>query len=92
MTFVGLLAAYFTLFAAGVAVVLILLRDSSRINAIECACLSWILVFSAWPSYTAHITSSQPRHLLQIVPVGWLAIAPLSWPRAEPANLESNFG
>jgi len=31
-------------------------------------------VFSAWPSYTAHITSSLPRLLLQVFPVGWLAI------------------
>ncbi|HEX4638300.1 MAG TPA: hypothetical protein VH170_02325 [Chthoniobacterales bacterium] len=31
-------------------------------------------IFSAWPSYTAHITSSLPRLLLQLMPVGWLAI------------------
>jgi len=32
-------------------------------------------VFSAWPSYTAHITSSLPRLLLQVMPVSWMAIA-----------------
>jgi len=31
-------------------------------------------VFSAWPSYTAQISSSLPRLLLQIVPAAWLAI------------------
>src|SRR5207302_7541405 len=31
-------------------------------------------LFSAWPSYTAHITSSLPRLLLQVMPVTWLAI------------------
>ena len=31
-------------------------------------------IFSAWPSYTAHITSSLPRLLLQVMPAGWLAI------------------
>jgi len=31
-------------------------------------------VFSTWPSYTAHMTSSLPRLLLHVVPAGWLAI------------------
>ena len=31
-------------------------------------------IFSAWPSYTAHITSSLPRLFLQIMPASWLAI------------------
>jgi hypothetical protein len=31
-------------------------------------------VFSAWPSYTAHMTSSVPRLLLHVMPVAWLAI------------------
>ena len=31
-------------------------------------------MFSTWPSYTAHITSSFPRLLLHVMPVGWLAI------------------
>ena len=31
-------------------------------------------IFSAWPSYTAHITSSLPRLLLHVVPAAWLAI------------------
>ena len=31
-------------------------------------------IFSAWPSYTAHMTSSLPRLLLQVMPAGWLAI------------------
>ncbi len=31
-------------------------------------------VFSGWPSYTAHMTSSVPRLLLHVMPAGWLAI------------------
>jgi hypothetical protein len=31
-------------------------------------------VFSTWPSYTAHMTSSVPRLLLHVMPAGWLAI------------------
>jgi len=31
-------------------------------------------VFSAWPSYTAHMRSSLPRLLLQVMPAAWLAI------------------
>jgi hypothetical protein len=35
---------------------------------------SLIFLFSTWPSYTAHMTSSLPRLLLHVVPAGWLAI------------------
>jgi hypothetical protein len=35
---------------------------------------SFTYVFSAWPSYTAHMTSSVPRLLLHVMPAGWLAI------------------
>jgi hypothetical protein len=31
-------------------------------------------LFSTWPSYTAHMTSSFPRLLLHVVPAAWLAI------------------
>jgi hypothetical protein len=31
-------------------------------------------LFSTWPSYTAHMTSSVPRLLLHVVPAGWLVI------------------
>jgi len=31
-------------------------------------------VFSMWPSYAAHMTSSVPRLLLHVMPAGWLAI------------------
>jgi hypothetical protein len=31
-------------------------------------------IFSAWPSYTAHVTSSFPRLLLHVMPAAWLAI------------------
>jgi hypothetical protein len=34
-----------------------------------------IYIFSAWPSYTAHVTSSLPRLFLQAMPAAWLAIA-----------------
>jgi hypothetical protein len=41
-------------------------------------------LFSAWPSYTAHITSSLPRLLLQLMPATWLGIGlALSRTRAE---------
>lgn len=35
---------------------------------------SLIYLFSTWPSYTAHMTSSVPRLLLHVMPAGWLAI------------------
>ena len=38
-------------------------------------------IFSAWPSYTAHITSSLPRLLLQVMPAAWLAIGLALAPR-----------
>jgi hypothetical protein len=31
-------------------------------------------IFSAWPSYTAHLTSSLPRLLLHVLPATWLAV------------------
>ena len=43
MTFVGLLAGYVTLFAAGYGTTVLMMRASPRINIIECACLSWLL-------------------------------------------------
>src|SRR5262249_9643637 len=33
-----------------------------------------IYLFSTWPSYSAHMTSSFPRLVLQVMPTGWLAI------------------
>jgi hypothetical protein len=45
-------------------------------------------VFSAWPSYTAHMTSSFPRLLLHVMPAGWLAIGlALSQPKRETQTL-----
>lgn len=35
---------------------------------------SLIYIFSNWPSYTAHMTSSFPRLLLHVMPAAWLAI------------------
>ncbi len=32
-------------------------------------------VFSAWPDYLAHMSTSFPRLLLQIMPAGWVAVA-----------------
>ena len=43
MSVIGLLGGYFTLFAAGFGLVLLLTKDSTRINAVECACLCWLL-------------------------------------------------
>jgi hypothetical protein len=42
MNVLGLFAAYVTLFAAGLGVAMFCLRDSARVNAIECAALSWL--------------------------------------------------
>lgn len=42
-----------------------------------------IYVFSAWPSYSAHMTSSVPRLLLHVMPAAWLAIG-LALSHAKP--------
>jgi hypothetical protein len=42
MIFLGLLAAYFTLFSAGLGVTLMIFRRAARINLFECCCLSWL--------------------------------------------------
>ena len=50
-------------------------------------------VFSAWPSYTAHVTSSLPRLLLHVMPAAWLAIGlALSIATTETGKLESKRG
>jgi hypothetical protein len=47
-----------------------------------------IYVFSAWPSYTAHMTSSVPRLLLHVMPAAWLAIGlALSQLKPQPETL-----
>src|SRR5260370_2789097 len=49
-------------------------------------------VFSAWPSYTAHITSSLPRLFLHVIPAAWLAIGfALSPPKAQSETLQSKL-
>ncbi len=46
-------------------------------------------LLSAWPSYTAHITSSFPRLLLHVMPAGWLAIGlTLSLPKSETLKVQ----
>jgi hypothetical protein len=50
-------------------------------------------VFSAWPSYTAHMTSSLPRLFLQIMPAAWLAIGlALSPTKAQSETIEFKLG
>ena len=45
-------------------------------------------VFSAWPSYTAHVTSSFPRLLLHVMPAAWLAIGlALSPPKSQTGKV-----
>ena len=45
-------------------------------------------IFSAWSSYTAHITSSFPRLLLHVMPAAWLAIGlALSSPKTQTGKL-----
>jgi hypothetical protein len=47
-----------------------------------------IYVFSTWPSYSAHMTSSIPRLLLHVMPAGWLAIGlALSQPKGQTQTL-----
>jgi len=46
-------------------------------------------LFSNWPSYTAHMTSSIPRLLLHVMPAAWLAIGlALSSPKTKTETLE----
>jgi hypothetical protein len=42
MTLLGLVGAYFTLLVGGAGVALLVLRASTRINLVECACLAWL--------------------------------------------------
>ena len=69
----------FWLIAAVAVIYLCASRQLERI-ALACAVVvpvalySAIYVFSTWPSYSAHMTSSVPRLLLHVMPVGWLAI------------------
>lgn len=50
-------------------------------------------LFSAWPSYTAHITSSLPRLLLHVMPAAWLAVGlALSSPRTQTETPEPKLG
>ncbi len=50
-------------------------------------------LFSEWPSYTAHITSSLPRLLLHIMPAAWLAIGlALSSLKTKTETLEPKLG
>ncbi len=42
MILLGLLAAYFTLFSAGLGIILLIFRGAPRINVLECCCLSWL--------------------------------------------------
>jgi hypothetical protein len=45
-------------------------------------------LFSAWPEFRAHIATSLSRLLLQVVPVGWLAIAfALAPPSSAPPDV-----
>jgi hypothetical protein len=69
----------FWLLAAGAVVYLFVSRKLERIVlagavVIPVIFYSLIYLFSSWPSYTAHVTSSVPRLLLHVVPAGWLAI------------------
>src|SRR5947207_2366188 len=50
-------------------------------------------LFSVWPSYTAHITSSLPRLLLHVMPATWLAIGlALSSPKTQSETPEPKLG
>jgi hypothetical protein len=52
-----------------------------------------IYVVSAWPSYTAHLTSSLPRLFLHVMLAAWLAIGlALSPPKTQTVIRESKLG
>jgi hypothetical protein len=65
---------------AGVAVIYLLASRKLEKIALGAAVVvpmvlySLTYLFSTWPSYTAHMTSSVPRLLLHVIPAGWLAI------------------
>lgn len=48
-------------------------------------------LFSAWPSYTSHITSSLPRLFLQVMPAAWLAIG-LAFSQSKAERKEPPLG
>ena len=67
---------------AAIAIVYLLVRfHDVRGRVLVSAVVAPIIVycatylFSTWPSYSAHITSSLPRLLLHVVPITWLAVA-----------------
>jgi len=69
----------FWLLALVAVIYLLLSRNSSRLLLAIAVVAPVFLylstyIFSAWPSYTAHITSSLPRLLLHVMPAAWLAI------------------
>jgi hypothetical protein len=75
-------AVHWSIFWLLAAVALIYLFASRKLERIALASAviipillySVIYVFSTWSSYSAHMTSSIPRLLLHVMPVGWLAI------------------
>lgn len=84
---------------AGVAVVYLLASRKLEKIAVAFAVLlpivlySLIYLFSTWPSYTAHMTSSLPRLLLHVTPAAWLAIGlALSSPKAQSETPEPKLG
>jgi len=96
ITDIGLWSCFWLLALAAIIYLLAARRFINLILAMgivgPVAVYSLTYLFSAWPSYTAHITSSFPRLLLQVVPAGWLAIGlAISRPKPEP-NLEANVG
>jgi len=74
--------AHWSIFWLIAAVAVVYLCASRRLDRIALVCAvvipavlySLIYVFSTWPSYSAHMTSSVPRLLLHVMPAGWLAI------------------
>jgi len=76
--------SYWSLFwyATAFALICIVFRSRSTGAAILGTCILVPIglycatyLFSAWPDLVAHVESSLPRLLLQLVPAGWLAIA-----------------
>jgi hypothetical protein len=74
--------SHWSIFWLIVAVAIVYLFASRKLERIALASAVMVPVilysltylFSTWPSYSAHMTSSVPRLLLHVMPAGWLAI------------------
>jgi len=90
--------SFFWLLAAVALIYLFASRNLEKVFLATAVLLPIVLysltyLFSTWPSYTAHMTSSVPRLLLHVMPAGWVAIGlALSSPGTQTEKVESKLG